>query len=95
MLRCVNLLEQVDDGQIWLGDADITAVDVKPDLIRRRVGMVFQSYNLFPHMTALDNVTLAARKVHGMRKRKAARRRPASCSAGSAWEARRSPTQIG
>jgi len=71
LLRCVNLLEQVDDGQIWLGDSDITAVDVKPDQVRRRVGMVFQSFNLFPHMTALQNVTLAARKVHGMRKRKA------------------------
>ena len=71
LLRCVNLLEQVDDGQIWLGDTDITAVDIKPDQVRRRVGMVFQSFNLFPHMTALDNVTLAARKVHGMRKSKA------------------------
>jgi polar amino acid transport system ATP-binding protein len=71
LLRCVNLLEQVDDGQIWLGDDDITAVDVKPDLIRRRIGMVFQSFNLFPHMTALQNVTLAARKVHGMRRRAA------------------------
>jgi len=68
LLRCVNLLEQVDDGQIWLGDTDITAIDIKPDQVRRRVGMVFQSFNLFPHMTALDNVTLAARKVHGMRK---------------------------
>lgn len=71
LLRCVNLLEQVDDGQIWLGGEDITAVDVKPDLVRRRVGMVFQSYNLFPHMTALDNVTLAARKVHRVPRREA------------------------
>ena len=71
MLRCVNLLEQVDDGQIWLGDTDITAIDIKPDQVRRRVGMVFQSFNLFPHMSALDNVTLAARKVHGMRRSKA------------------------
>jgi polar amino acid transport system ATP-binding protein len=71
LLRCVNLLEQVDDGQIWLGDDDITAVDVKPDLVRRRIGMVFQSFNLFPHMTALQNVTLAARKVHRMGRREA------------------------
>jgi polar amino acid transport system ATP-binding protein len=71
LLRCVNLLERVDDGQIWLGDDDITAVDVKPDLVRRRIGMVFQSFNLFPHMTAVQNVTLAARKVHGMRRRAA------------------------
>jgi polar amino acid transport system ATP-binding protein len=71
LLRCVNLLEQVDDGQIWLGDDDITGVDVKPDLVRRRIGMVFQSFNLFPHMTAIENVTLAARKVHRMRRRQA------------------------
>jgi polar amino acid transport system ATP-binding protein len=71
LLRCVNLLEQVDDGQIWLGDQDITAVDVKPDLVRRRIGMVFQSFNLFPHMTAIQNVTLAARKVHKMKRRDA------------------------
>jgi polar amino acid transport system ATP-binding protein len=66
LLRCVNLLERVDDGQIWLYGADITAVGVKPDAVRRQVGMVFQSFNLFPHMTALDNVTLAVRKVHKM-----------------------------
>jgi polar amino acid transport system ATP-binding protein len=62
----------VDDGQIWLGDDDITEVSVKPDQVRRRVGMVFQSFNLFPHLTALQNVTLAARKVHGMRRGPAA-----------------------
>jgi polar amino acid transport system ATP-binding protein len=66
LLRCVNLLERVDDGQIWLGDDDITEVSVKPDQVRRRVGMVFQSFNLFPHLNVLRNVTLAARKVHGM-----------------------------
>jgi polar amino acid transport system ATP-binding protein len=71
LLRCVNLLERVDDGQIWLGDVDITDVGVKSDLVRRHVGMVFQSFNLFPHMTAIDNVTLAARKVHKMRGRAA------------------------
>lgn len=66
MLRCFNLLEQVDDGQIWLGEDDITEVSVSPDAVRRRVVMVFQSFNLFPHLTALQNVTLAARKVHRM-----------------------------
>jgi polar amino acid transport system ATP-binding protein len=68
LLRCINLLERVDDGQIWLGDDDITEISVKPDLVRRRIGMVFQSFNLFPHLTVLQNVTLAARKVHGMRR---------------------------
>jgi len=71
LLRCVNLLEQVDDGRIWLGDTDVTDIDVRPDDVRRRAGMVFQSFNLFPHMTALQNVTLAARKVHGMRRKPA------------------------
>jgi polar amino acid transport system ATP-binding protein len=68
LLRCINLLERVDDGQIWLGEDDITEVSVKPDRVRRRIGMVFQSFNLFPHLTVLQNVTLAARKVHGMRR---------------------------
>jgi polar amino acid transport system ATP-binding protein len=64
LLRCIDLLEQVDDGQIWLGDEDITEPGVDADRARRRIGMVFQSYNLFPHLTVLDNVTLAPRRVH-------------------------------
>jgi polar amino acid transport system ATP-binding protein len=64
LLRCIDLLEQVDDGQIWLGDEDITEPGVDADQARRRIGMVFQSYNLFPHLTVLDNVTLAPRRVH-------------------------------
>ena len=68
LLRCVNLLETVDDGEIWLHDREITSVDTDPDEVRRGVGMVFQSFNLFPHMNVLANVTLAARKVHGMRR---------------------------
>jgi polar amino acid transport system ATP-binding protein len=64
LLRCIDLLEQVDDGQIWLGDDDITEPGVDADQARRRIGMVFQSYNLFPHLTVLDNVTLAPRRVH-------------------------------
>ncbi|HSS67728.1 MAG TPA: amino acid ABC transporter ATP-binding protein [Nocardioidaceae bacterium] len=71
LLRCVNLLEQVDDGQIWLHGADVTAVGVKPDAVRRQVGMVFQSFNLFPHMTVIDNVTLAARRVYKLKRREA------------------------
>jgi polar amino acid transport system ATP-binding protein len=64
LLRCIDLLEQVDDGQIWLGDEDITEPGVDANRARRRIGMVFQSYNLFPHLTVLDNVTLAPRHVH-------------------------------
>ena len=64
LLRCVNGLEQVDAGRIVLdGDIDVTAPSADLDEVRRRVGIVFQSYNLFPHMTVLDNVTLAPRKV--------------------------------
>ncbi|MDX6740187.1 amino acid ABC transporter ATP-binding protein [Actinocorallia sp. A-T 12471] len=65
LLRCVNLLETVDDGAIFLDGVEITAVNADEDAVRRRIGMVFQSYNLFPHMTVLDNITLAPVKVHG------------------------------
>ncbi|RIJ77885.1 amino acid ABC transporter ATP-binding protein [Nakamurella silvestris] len=68
LLRCVNLLEEVDDGQIFLDGKDITDPRVDPDEIRSRVGIVFQSFNLFPHMKVLDNITLAPRKVHGVPK---------------------------
>ncbi|HEY6740421.1 MAG TPA: amino acid ABC transporter ATP-binding protein [Actinopolymorphaceae bacterium] len=64
LLRCVNLLERVDDGTIHLDGRDITDPKVDPDEVRQHIGMVFQSYNLFPHMTVLDNVTLAPRRVH-------------------------------
>jgi polar amino acid transport system ATP-binding protein len=64
LLRCINLLTDVDDGTIRLDDEDITDPRVNPDTVRRRIGMVFQSYNLFPHMTVLDNITLAPTRVH-------------------------------
>ncbi|MGI9196493.1 MAG: amino acid ABC transporter ATP-binding protein [Candidatus Nanopelagicales bacterium] len=64
LLRCVNGLEAVDAGHIMLdGDLDVTDFDTDLDAVRRRVGIVFQSYNLFPHMTVIDNVTLGPRKV--------------------------------
>jgi polar amino acid transport system ATP-binding protein len=65
LLRCVNLLEEIDDGTIHLDGEHITDPRVDPDTVRRRIGMVFQSYNLFPHMTVLDNITLAPVRVHG------------------------------
>jgi polar amino acid transport system ATP-binding protein len=63
LLRCVDLLEEIDDGQIFLDGRDISDPRVNADEARRSMGMVFQSYNLFPHMTVLDNVTLAPRVV--------------------------------
>jgi polar amino acid transport system ATP-binding protein len=66
LLRCINLLETVDDGTICLDGEDITDPRVNPDKVRQRIGIVFQAFNLFPHMTVVDNVTLAPRRVHGV-----------------------------
>jgi polar amino acid transport system ATP-binding protein len=66
LLRCVNLLETVDDGVIELDGVEITDPTIDVDAVRRRIGIVFQAFNLFPHMTVLDNVTLAPVRVHGM-----------------------------
>jgi len=74
LLRCINLLEQIDDGQILLDGVDITDPRVNTDKVRAQIGVVFQHYNLFPHMTVLDNVTLASRKVLRMDKAEAAER---------------------
>ncbi|MFB6724286.1 amino acid ABC transporter ATP-binding protein [Kribbella sp. NPDC056345] len=68
LLRCVNLLEVVDDGVIELAGADITDPRVNADKVRSGIGFVFQSYNLFPHLTVLDNITLAPIRVHGVAK---------------------------
>ena len=71
LLRCVNLLETVDDGAAFLDGLELTAVDVDEDAVRRRVGMVFQQYNLFPHMSVVENVVLAPVKVHRKRRKQA------------------------
>jgi polar amino acid transport system ATP-binding protein len=63
LLRCVNLLEPVNRGRIVVGDQELTARGVDVNVIRRRIGIVFQAYNLFPHMSVLDNITLAPRKA--------------------------------
>jgi polar amino acid transport system ATP-binding protein len=65
LLRCINLLEPVDSGRITLGEQPITGRGVDANLVRRHIGIVFQSYNLFPHMTVLRNVTLAPTKALG------------------------------
>jgi polar amino acid transport system ATP-binding protein len=64
LLRCVNLLETVDDGVIELDGDELTDPRANPDRVRQRIGIVFQSFNLFPHLTVLDNITLAPRRVH-------------------------------
>jgi polar amino acid transport system ATP-binding protein len=64
LLRCVNLLTEIDDGTIHLDGSEITDPRVDPDEVRQRIGMVFQSFNLFPHMTVLQNITLAPTRVH-------------------------------
>jgi polar amino acid transport system ATP-binding protein len=71
LLRCVNLLEPLDAGRIYLGEEEITRRDVDANSVRRRIGIVFQAYNLFPHMTVLRNVTLAPRDVLGLGREKA------------------------
>jgi polar amino acid transport system ATP-binding protein len=63
LLRCINLLERIDAGRILLGGVEITADRVAVDRIRRRIGIVFQAFNLFPHLSVIDNVTLGPRNV--------------------------------
>lgn len=74
LLRTVNLLESIDDGVILLGGADISDPRVDADRVRARIGVVFQHYNLFPHLSVLDNVTLASRLVHRIPRADAERR---------------------
>ena len=64
LLRCMNLLEEIDEGEIFLNGEDISLPGLDPQPIRQQIGIVFQSYNLFPHMTALENVMLAPRRIH-------------------------------
>ncbi|MEV8249838.1 amino acid ABC transporter ATP-binding protein [Microbacterium sp. NPDC076768] len=71
LLKTMNLIEGIDDGQIFLSGEDITDPRVDADSVRARIGVVFQHFNLFPHLTVLDNVTLAAVRVHGLRKSEA------------------------
>ncbi|HDH03349.1 MAG TPA: amino acid ABC transporter ATP-binding protein [Actinobacteria bacterium] len=68
LLRCVNLLERIEKGRILFGGIDITAPGVNENDIRKRMGIVFQAFNLFPHMTVLENITLGPRRAHGIAK---------------------------
>ncbi len=74
LLRCVDLLDPIDDGAIRLDGEAITERGTDTNAVRRRIGIVFQSFNLFPHMSVLDNVTLGPRRAHGVAKREAEQR---------------------
>ena len=71
LLRCINLIETISDGQIWLEGEDISVASINQDEVRREIGLVFQSFNLFAHLSILDNITLALTKVQGKTKAEA------------------------
>ena len=71
LMRCLNLLESIDDGIILFDGVDISEPGIDPDPVRRRIGMVFQSFNLFPHLSILDNVAIGPRRVLGRDRRTA------------------------
>ncbi|ELP69645.1 amino acid ABC transporter ATP-binding protein [Streptomyces turgidiscabies] len=73
LLRCVNLLEEPTKGQVFVGGTEVTHADVDIDEVRRRIGMVFQQFNLFPHLTVTENLTLPQRRVLKRDKAEAAR----------------------
>ncbi|TWP38687.1 amino acid ABC transporter ATP-binding protein [Leekyejoonella antrihumi] len=66
LLRCINSLEEIDGGEVWLDDQLVSGEGTDVDQLRRDVGIVFQSFNLFPHMTVQQNITLAPRKIRGL-----------------------------
>jgi ABC-type polar amino acid transport system ATPase subunit len=95
LLRCVNLLEPIDSGKIFLEGKEITSKGVDVAAVRQRVGIVFQQFNLFPHLRAIDNVTLAARRVkHRKRKDAEARAHELLASVGLEEKARQYPHQL-
>jgi polar amino acid transport system ATP-binding protein len=71
MLRCINLLERIEAGRIELAGEEISAAGVDVNRVRRGIGLVFQAFNLFPHMSVIDNVTLGPRKARGLTRRDA------------------------
>jgi polar amino acid transport system ATP-binding protein len=74
LLRCVNLLEPLDSGRIWFEGREITAKGVNVSEVRQRIGIVFQQFNLFPHLRVMDNLTLAARRIKKLPRREAEQR---------------------
>lgn len=71
LLRCINLLDTIDDGSIYLDGKEISDPEINVDEVRKKLGMVFQSFNLFPHMTVLNNITLSPIRVHKVSKAQA------------------------
>jgi polar amino acid transport system ATP-binding protein len=95
LLRCINLLEPIDSGRIYFEGQDLTARGVKVDRIRQRIGIVFQQFNLFPQLRAIDNLTLAARRVaHVPRREAEARAHELLDRVGLAGKARSYPHQL-
>jgi polar amino acid transport system ATP-binding protein len=95
LLRCINLLERVDEGTIVVDGTTITDGKVDVNTLRRRIGIVFQAYNLFPHMTVLDNVTLAPIHARGLKKQAArSRARELLASIGLADKADEFPDRL-
>ena len=95
LLRCINLLEPIQSGRIFLEGEEITRKGVDVSAIRQRIGIVFQQFNLFPQLTALDNLTLAARRIRKMPRREAeARGRELLASVGLEEKAGQHPHQL-
>jgi polar amino acid transport system ATP-binding protein len=95
LLRCVNLLEPIQEGRIYLEGEEITGKGASVAKVRQQVGIVFQQFNLFPHLTALDNLTLAARRVRRVRRRDAeARARELLATVGLEEKAEQHPHQL-
>jgi polar amino acid transport system ATP-binding protein len=95
LLRCVNLLEPIQDGRVFLEGEEITRKGADVSAIRQRIGIVFQQFNLFPHLTAIDNLTLAARRIRKMPRREAERRgRELLASVGLEEKADQHPHQL-
>ncbi len=95
LLRCVNLLEPIQAGRVFLEGEEITHKGANLSAIRQRIGIVFQQFNLFPHLTAIDNLTLAARRIRKMPRAEAERRgRELLASVGLAEKADQHPHQL-
>ena len=95
LLRCVNMLEPIQSGRVFLEGEEITRKGANVSAIRQRIGIVFQQFNLFPHLTAIDNLTLAARRIRKMPRGEAERRgRELLASVGLAEKADQHPHQL-